>query len=77
MKRKMRGILRESKLPEQKTEAERTASAHAADRPRRRMLRGDGRGDREGKPWIEKLEEPRSGTGHRKESWVTLRCQQN
>lgn len=27
------GILRESKLPEQKTEAERTASAHAADRP--------------------------------------------
>lgn len=33
MKRKMRGILRESKLPEQKTEAERTASAHAADRP--------------------------------------------
>ena len=33
VKREMQGILRESKLPEQKTEAERTASAHAADRP--------------------------------------------
>lgn len=33
VKREMWGILRESKLPEQKTEAERTASDHAADRP--------------------------------------------
>lgn len=33
VKREMWGILRESKLPEQKTEAERTASDRAADRP--------------------------------------------
>ena len=71
VKREMQGILRESKLLEQKTEAERSASDHAADRPPKEGAeRGWERRQRSRKS-------QGSGTGHRKESWVTLRCRQN